>query len=92
MECIDRTTWAGVGVQNTISCGQYKNLGAEESDTSSPSLDTANPSDTGPTDTPDEAIVETGTEPSTEPVEEGGLRSRLETDVGYNPDSDLTSN
>ena len=70
-----------------------KNLGVEDSDTSSPSLDTANPNDTGPTDTPDEAIVETGTEPSTEPVEEGGLEEpTLETDVGYNPDSDLTSN
>ena len=83
-----------------LACSEYnldadntKNLGTEEGDTSNPRLDTANPSDTGPTDTPDEAIVETGTEPSTEPVEEGGLEEpTLETDVGYNPDSDLTSN
>ena len=83
-----------------LACSEYnldadntKNLGTEEGDTANPRLDTANPSDTGPTDTPDEAIVETGTEPSTEPVEEGGLEEpTLETDVGYNPDSDLTSN
>ena len=82
----------------TLACSEYnldadntKNLGIDELDTSSQTLDTATLNDTGPNDTPDEDIVET--EPSTEPVEEGGLEEpTLETDVGYNPDSDLTSN
>ena len=84
----------------SLACSEYnldadntKNLGMDDVDTSSLNLDTGTPNDTGSTDTPDRAIVETGTEPSTEPVEEGGLEEpTLETDVGYNPDADLTSN
>ena len=79
-----------------FACSEYnldadntKNLGVEESDTSGPSLDTAIPNDSGPRDTHDEAIVETGTEPE----EEGGLEEpSLAPDVGYNPNSDLSSN
>ena len=81
------------------SCSEYnlatdgvKDLGFEDVDTSEEAaIDTAQGTDSG--GTPDEAITETDSEPSTEPVEDDGLNEpTLETDVGYDPDSGLNSN
>jgi len=86
-----------------ISCSEYnfgtdpiKNMGVDESDTSEEILVDTATADTAATDSAEESIIETGgsnTEPSTEPVEEGGLNEpELETDVGYDPNAGLTSN
>ena len=82
-----------------LACSEYnlgtesaKNAGVDAVDTAEELGDTDDLYDSGSSDTPDEANTETGSEPSTEPVEDGGLNEpTLETDVGYDPDSRLTS-
>ena len=83
-----------------FSCSEYnlgnegtKEIGVEEVDTADQYDDTEF-NDSGLSERPDDPTTEdTDSEPSTEPVEDGGLNDpTLETDVGYDPDSGLTSN